>query len=115
MAVEVNSVETLAAFADEKAKLAATLKQDAELGKQRTEQEIAATERAIAWMRGEKFDEDDVAKVVALLEAEKRELAGYDALIAALDGKSGAAGETKTMAARHIQIKQQKAAGRAYA
>ncbi len=111
MPVEVNSVETLKAFANEKKNLATTLKEEAKLGKERTEQEIASTERAIAWMRSKKFVEADIAIVTALLEAEKRELSGHETLISALDSKVGAAGKTDEMAARHIGIQQQQAAG----
>ncbi len=114
MAVEVVDVDTLLAHAQEKERSAATELEDAKLAKARIEEEITTTGNAIAWMTSNKFAADDVAKAVAVREAEKLQLAAADAKISACDQAVADAAAYVTMAARHVQIKQQNAAGQPY-
>ncbi len=115
MATEVNNVETLLAFCTETERDAATELEDAKATRARIEAAVAATERAIAAMKSLQFPADDIAKLVAVQEAERVSLAAVNSRISACDTQLATARAAKAMAARHVAIAQQKAAGKAYA
>lgn len=110
------AVDDLKALLQKKKHAAAMDRVDAAIAVGREKDEASATDGVLDWMGvgGAQFDEDDTAHVVALSTAEKAATAAYTALHAAAADAALASKLAVDMAARHVGLAAEGAAGGPY-
>ncbi len=112
--IEVVDVETLLAFCRAKETQADAEGTEAAQAGIRVQDEVYASDAAAQAVTTMKYHSDDIALVIAIRETEKGDLTAIGARVAATSRQQAAAKAAVAMAARHVQIQGQKAAGQAY-
>ena len=111
---EVTTAETLLAAMQRKEQLATREVEDAQAAMKRAEDEVSITETILSQMRAHKFPAAHIEIVTALMEPEAAMVSACEERQSAAEKQAAAANQAVEMAAKHVQMQSEGAAGAVY-